>query len=177
MRIVKILLLPFILLSSINDSIAQDYKKLEWDVIGMSYLIPTSNNIGRAAGINTEVRFNLNNRTSVGLNYKWQFFGDLFDEPVRSAGITNTSSITFDYYLFNKINERVFGGLAVGLFNNQAITESGEDVGGTGIGFIPRIGYEMQFLRFTANYNYTVKTDFPNYFELGLGLNIGGRYK
>ena len=176
MRILNFLFLPFIFLTSVNNSFSQNYKQLEWDVLGVSSLISTSNNIGNAVGFYTEARFNFNNRISVGLNYKWQFFGELFDEPIRSAGITNSYGIAGDYYVFNDVNKRTFAGFAIGIFDNTATTESGIDIGGSGIGFIPRIGYELNFLRFTAKYNYTVKKDFPNYFEIGLGLNIGGRY-
>jgi len=178
MSTMKRIFLQIVLMTTIiSTTSSQDYKKFEWDILGVSYLLSTSNNIGSAFGLYTEPRFNLNNKISIGLNYNWQFFDPLFDEPIRSLGITTSYALAVDYYVFNDFNKRAFAGIAIGSFNNAATTESGIDVGGSGFGLTPRIGYELDFLRFNIKYNLTLKNDFPNYFAIGLGLNIGGRHK
>jgi len=173
----NILLVCLIIACSIQLANSQDYKSNEWDVLGVSRLIPTTNGIGSAVGLYTEVRFNVRPKVSLGLKYEWQFFDELFNEALRGAGITTSFSLTGDYYLFNKLNQRAFVGLGTGTYDNQGITESGEEVGGTGIGLSPRFGFEYNFLRFTVDYNQVFVTDFPNYFSLGVALNIGGRHK
>jgi len=178
LRIRKIIIIPSILLTTIiTTSYSQDYKKFEWDVLGISLLMPAYNDIGNAIGFYSEARFNVNDKISVGVNYNWQFFDELFDEPIRGLGITTSYSLAGEYYVFNNYNKRAFAGFAIGSFNNAATTESGENLGGTGLGIIPRIGYEFEFLRLMAKYNHTFKKDFPNYFSIGLGLTVGGRKK
>jgi len=162
---------------SITTALAQNYKSIEWDVLGINYLIPVTNTTGTAVGFYTEARYNANNKLSIGLKYNWQFFNDIFDEPLRGMGITKSVGLTGDYYLSNNLNNRAFVGLGIGSFNNAATTEIGTDVGGNGLGITPRIGYELDFLRLTIEYNQTLKDDFPDYFALGLGLTIGGRHK
>lgn len=173
----KNIVLPILLYAMSNTIlVSQSYQRIEWDVLSISRLMPSSNNTSSAIGISTEARFNMNNRLSIGLNYNWQFFDQLFDEPVRGLGVANSVGLTGDYYFKNKLNNRAFVGVAIGSFNNEATTELGVDVGSKGLGIAPRMGYEMNFIRLTVEYNQTFKEDFPNYFALGFGLNIGGRY-
>jgi len=107
-----------------------------------------------------------------------QNYRALDDEPLRDMGITSSFALTGDYYVMNNINRRAFAGIAIGSFNNSATTEMGDEVGGSGFGIVPRIGYELgYFLRLTAEYNHTFEDDFPNYFAIGAALNIGGRRK
>ncbi len=132
---------------------------------------------GDGIGLFSEVRVNLNDKIAVGLKQEWQFFGEYFDEPIRSQGIGTSFALTADYYLLNNANNRGFVGVAVGNFNNSETTQAGKEIGGSGIGFVPRIGYKYAFLRVTADYNYTFKDDFPNFVTIGLALNLGGRSK
>ena len=160
-----------------NTSYSQDYKRIEWDILGAASLMPTSNDLGNTLGFYSELRLNLNNKLSLGLNYKWQFFGEMFNDPIRGFGVTNASAITADYYFFNKRNRRAFVGLGVGFYDNAATTQAGDPIGGTGPGLIPRIGYDLRFLRIMASFNHTFEDDFPNYLELSLGFTIGGKFK
>jgi len=169
--------LSLMLMTSLTEAFSQNYKQIEWDVIGISSLLPTDNDIGNAIGLTTEARYNLNDQISFGLIHKWSFFDNLFDEPVIGLGITASYGITADYHLHNNVNKRVFVGLELGIFDNKGTTELGSDVGGAGIGTTLRVGYEISFLRLTAKYNLTFAEDLPNYFDLGLGVNIGGRHK
>lgn len=174
---VKLILPCLIYIITITSAISQNYKSIEWDVLGVKHIIPTEKNIGNATGLFTEVRINLNDEFSVGLKSEWHFFGDYFEEPLRGAGISTSLAITADHYVFNKLNSRAFLGATFGTFNNSGITESGINVGSLGIGITPRFGYEFEFLRIAGEYNHTFKQDFPNFVAIGLGLNIGGRFK
>lgn len=153
----------------------QNYKALEWDVLGAKYLI--THQEGDAIGLFSALRVNLNDRIAVGLKQEWQFFGDYFSEPIRGQGIGSSIALTADYYVLNNSNSRGFVGVAVGHFNNSETTQLGEDVGGSGWGFVPRIGYKYAFLRVIAEYNYTFKQGFPNFAAIGLAVHLGGRSK
>lgn len=158
------------------NTFAQSYKPIEWEIFGISTLIPTSDH-GDAMGFNTELRYHINDRFALGLKYQWDFFPMLFNEPVRGLGVDGGSSLTAEYYVWNKRNKRAFIGLGLGAFNNEGTTESGREVGGTGLGIIPRFGYKISIIRITAAYNYTLEEDYPDYFSFGLGLSFGGRFK
>ncbi len=164
-----------ILISAVTLS-SQNYNRLEMEIVGIDYLVPNADNLDNAIGVHSEFRVNLNDRFSVGLSSSFQFFGELFDESVRSLGITSSLALNPDVYIFNRQDQRLFAGLGLGVFDNTETSESGMELGGNGLGIIPRIGYEWQFIRLTAGYNYSFKQDFPNYFSLGMGLNFGGRY-
>ncbi len=173
----KKLLLLIVYASTISLAFSQNYKTVEWDILSIKHIAPTTKNIGKAIGFSTEARLNLNDKFSVGLKYEWHFFDEYFGELLRGAGVSTSFAVSTDYYILNKLDNRAFIGGTFGTFNNSAITESGRDVGGLGVGITPRIGYEFMFLRVTGAYNYTFKEDFPNFFTIGIGLNIGGRYK
>lgn len=179
MRLIYKSFLSIILcVTAITVASSQNYRVFEWDVIGISSLNPINDTVGNAIGLHTEARLNLNDKISLGLKLGWQFFDGIHEEPLRGMGITNALALTSDYYILNNNNRRAFVGLAIGSFNNSATTEMGDEVGGSGLGIVPRIGCELGFfLRVTGEYNYTLEDDFPNYFALGLALNIGGRRK
>jgi len=160
----------------VTTSYSQDYKSFEWELVGISSLHSKTNN-GSAGGLHTEARLNLNNSLSFGLKYSWIFLDNSFVEEIRESGINSAFAITGDYHFYNKASHRAYAGLELGAFNNVHTTILGEPIGGTGLGLSPRIGYEFYFLRVTVSYNYTLKEDFPDYFALGLGLNIGGGYR
>jgi len=171
-------LLIIFFITSFNTVFSQNYRAFEWDVLGISRLITTDKLSTNSVGFHTEARCNLNDKLSVGLRFANQFFDNIHDEPIRGFGVTTSVALTGDYYVVNNVNNRGFAGLAFGMFNNTAKTETGIDVGGSSFGIIPRIGYELDFfLRLTAAYNLTFDEGFPDYFSLGIALNFGGRYK
>ncbi len=161
----------------VSNTFAQSYKPFEWQVFGFSFLNPENNDLGNTLTFDTELRFHINDKFSLGVKHEWQFFTPLFDEPVRGLGVTTAYSLTGEYYFSNNRNKRAFVGLGIGMFNNEATTESGVDVGGTELGFTPRIGYRFGLLRFNAAYNHTFAEDFPNYLTLGVGVTLGGRMR
>lgn len=175
----KKLLLPFFFsITSISFAFSQNYKLIEWEIAGVSLIAPSNENNGTTLGFHTEVRFNLNDKLSLGLKAENHFFNaDMFGEPIRGFGISRAQALTFDYYFHNNINKRAFAGIALGSYDNSAKTESGVEVGGRGFGITPRVGYEFSIFRLTGEYNFTFRDDFPNYLGLRLGINIGGRFK
>ena len=178
MNILEKLLLPvFFVVTSLSFGFSQDYKMIEWDVLGASVLFPVSMYNSETIGFTTEARFNINNKLSVGVNYNWQFFARNYGEVLRGLGVSNSYGLTGDYYLKNNLNKRAFVGLVIGIFDNEARTGSGIEVGGKGLAITPRVGYEFYFLRFTAEYNHTFHESSPSYFALGASINIGGRHK
>lgn len=174
----NLLIIISLCLASMSSAFSQNYRAVEWEVLGGARLITTDGTTGNAIALNTEARFNVNNKISVGMRFGWQFFDNIHDELIRGLGVAKSFSFTGDYYVSNKLNKRAFVGLGLGSFNNEAITESGKPVGGSGFGVVPRVGYELgSFLRLTAAYNHAFEESYPNYFSIGLGLNIGGGYK
>ena len=86
--------------------------------------------------------------------------------------------MTGNYYLSNNANKRAFTGLAIGSFSGASTTVAGTEIdGGSGLGIVPRIGYELGLLRLTAEYNLAFEESVSNYFGIRLGFNVGGRYK
>ncbi len=152
---------------------------LEWEIVGVSFIAPTDEKNINTLGFHSELRLNLSDKFSLGFKTENHIFNPykMFGEPIRSFGITTSLSVTSDYYFHNNINKRGYFGVTVGSFDNMATTESGIDVGGRGFGITPRVGYEFSIFRLTGEYNFVFLEDFPNYFGLRLGINIGGRYK
>lgn len=175
----NLLLFAVLSVTTITTVFSQNYRLIEWDILGVSQLWHTEAGIGNAIAFNSELRGNIYNRLSVGLKYEWQFT-DIYARgvPVRGLGTNSLYALTIDYYVFNSVNKRAFAGLAIGNFNNEATTYAGDTIGGKKIGLVPRIGYEPDYyFRITAEYNFTAGDDFPDYFVIGIALNIGGRYK
>ena len=175
----KNLFLPIILFTGcINVASSQNYQVIEWDLVGVSHLIPTDDTSGSGVRFHTEIRGNINDIMSIGLRYDWMFLGDESDELIRGLDVKKSYALTADYYFLNSANRRAFAGLAIGSFNSVATTESGIGIGGNGFRLGPRVGYELDIhLRLTGEYNISFEERVPSYFSIGLALNLGGRFK
>jgi len=161
---------------------ADNYGPIEWDIIGFSYVLPSGDNVSGGIGIYSEPRFNLKDNISIGLRYDLAIFGSA-DEFGGDIGTSASYALMGDYYFGTNSNKRAFAGLGIGRFGGASITvvnpdgtESEAD-GGNSIGLIPRVGYELGFLRFALEYNYAFDGEVPNYLGLKVGFNVGGRYK
>lgn len=178
----KLLFTAFLGLALSFTSHAQSYGPVEWDIIGFSIVIPTSDNFSGGFGIYTEPRFNVDDKFSVGLRLDLALLGSNIDDDSASVGASTSFSVMGDYYLRNNENKRAFVGLGLGLFGGGELeidtggTTTGEEGGGS-FGIIPRVGYEFGLLRLALEYNLAFEEVVPSYLAFKFGFNIGGRAK
>lgn len=162
---------------------AANYKFLEWDVIGLSYVLPASDGVKGGIGMYSEPRFNVKDNISIGLRYDIAIFGTDIEDESADLGATASFALMGDYYFKSTTNKRAFAGVGIGSFAGGTFKvdlpdgTSQETDGGSSLGIIPRVGYELGLLRLQLEYNYTFKEEVPKYLALKFGLNIGGRYK
>lgn len=126
--------------------------------------------------IGTEVRGNITNAISVGLRLESALLAFEDDLGESSIGATGSFALIGDYYLNTEKTARPFVGLGIGSFAGAEVGSSTGE-GDTSIGIIPRIGYEIGLLRFSAEYNYAFSSDVPDYIGIQLALTLFGGTK
>lgn len=159
---------------------AQDYGPIEWDIVRFGYVIPSGEGTGAGIALGSEVRYNVNNNISAGLRAEFALFGSGDDDSVE-VGTARSYSLIGDYYFQTESNKRAFAGFGIGSFGGvtATITDAAgneTEVDGDGsIGIIPRVGYELGFLRLTGEYNLLFSEGASNYLGIHLAFTIGGR--
>jgi len=98
-----------------------------------------------------------------------------------NVGVSTSVAVFGDFYFNNKRSKRAFIGLGAGTFagGSTKVDVGGaiiEEGGGFALGVVPRVGYEIRFIRLTFEYNFALPKKVPNYAALKLGFNFGGRY-
>lgn len=167
----------FTIVSSVQS---QDYGPVEWDIIRLGYVIPSGEGAGSGIALGTEVRYNVNNNISAGLRAEFALFGS-GDVEGADVGAAGSYSLIGDYYFQTESNKRAFAGFGIGSFGGVTVTTSDgmggeiEAEGGGGLGVIPRLGYELGFLRVTGEYNLLFAEGASNYLGVHLAFTIGGR--
>ncbi len=159
---------------------AQDYGPIEWDVLRLGYVIPSGDGVGAGIAIGSEVRYNISNTLSAGLRAEFALFGS-GDLEGADIGAVGSYSLIGDYYFQTESNKRAFAGFGIGTFGGASVTVDdgmGGEIEASGdgsIGIIPRLGYELGFLRITGEYNLLFAEGSSNYIGIQLGFTIGGR--
>lgn len=70
------LLFAFCLVSFfITDTQAQNYKKFEWDILRLGYVIPGGDGVSGGLSLGTEPRYNINDNNSAGIRWELALFG------------------------------------------------------------------------------------------------------
>ncbi len=179
----KKLLFSFTLFAaSISYSFSQDYQLLEWDVIHFGYAIPGGDGVSGGILLGTEPRVNIGNTFSASIRWELALFGSS-DDFGGDIGASGSIALFGDYYISNNANKRFYAGLGIGNFGGASVTVTDpngneiENDGGSSIGIVPRVGYELGFIRLGLEYNLAFDEAVPNYLGIRLGLNVGGRLK
>ena len=161
---------------------AQSYGPIEWDVVRLGYVLPSGDGVSGGLAFGSELRYNVNDQISAGLRAEFALFGSGDVEGV-DVGAAGSYALIGDYYFSAESNKRPFAGLGIGTFSSGSVTVTNPDGsetevdGGSSIGVIPRVGYELGLLRLSAEYNLLFDEGTSNYIGIHLGLTIGGRYK
>lgn len=169
--------------TSSSSSSSLDYRRVEWDIIRFGYVLPFTDGYAGGISMSTEPRVNINNKLSASLRYEIALFGSDIEDESASLGASGSVALFGDYYFKDSGSSRPFAGLGIGSFSGATVTitdVNGNDVeaeGGSGIGIIPRVGYETRFLRLSAEYNLPFKEGVASYLGINLGITINGKYK
>ena len=158
---------------------ADNYKAFEWDLIRFGYVIPSSDDVSAGLSISSEPRFNLRDDLSISLRWEIAIFAS-GDDDSFDVGAAGSTVLFGDYYFNTEKRSRAFAGLGLGLFNGATIEDSttGTEIDpGSTFGVVPRIGYELGFLRTTVEYNLAFDDAVSNYIGINLGFTIGGGLK
>ena len=172
----------FFLFSLTLSAQAPNYVDWEWDILKAGFAEPTDGNINSGGGIvSTELRYNLQDNFSLGIEFTGAFFSDTFSDDA-DVGVSGSFLVNGDYY-FSKISAtRGFLGAGLGRFEDGTIELRAGNVEDTirgtnslGVGF--RGGFELGHGRLLAQYNYTFKSETTDYFSISLALTLWGGYK
>jgi len=163
-----------------NAASGQSYGPFEWDVLGFSFVMPSGEKVSTGLGFYTEPRYNISDDLSLSLRFDLAVFGSDLEEGA-DVGASTSMAVFGDYYFSNNKNKRGFAGLGAGTFGGGSLeVDSGgsttSEEGGFGFGIVPRVGYELGFIRLALEYNLAFAEKVPNYLALKLGFNFGGRY-
>lgn len=177
MRLILSTFLVFIFISTSAKS--QSYKPFEWDIIRLGVVFPTGDGTSTGGSIGTEPRYNINDNFSASLRLEAAIFGS--EDDAFDLGTSGSWTLFGDYYFQNNKNKRAFAGLGIGFFSGADLTvetngnTSTVAEGGNGVGLVPRVGYELGFLRISAEYDLAFSSDISNYIGVNLGFTILGR--
>jgi len=159
---------------------APSYVDFEWDVVNLGYTFSTAEASSAGSFSSTEVRYNATDNFALGLG-----FGSIntLNEPEGSDFelFERYSTIVGEYYLKGNSGQRPFAGIGVGLnfltttFVNGDLIDNSDT--STSSLFAPRIGYEFNHIRLTAQYGIAPKENHNNFFSLSVGLTLWGGYK
>jgi outer membrane protein W len=189
MKKLKLMIACLAIATSTN---AQTFKAVEVDFPSLGYA--SSGDAGSGIQLPIEVRYNINDKMSAGLQFQWAF---MVNADLEAAGLsisaTGNSSVVFDYYLSANAF-RPFVGLGAGSYSyvytgvdtSSALTGGSIETGLRKIGIAPRIGFEFKHLRMMAEYNAVLGTADaalgsasynPSYLAVKIALTIGGGRK
>ncbi|MFY7987352.1 MAG: hypothetical protein ACOVNP_00605 [Flavobacterium sp.] len=152
------------------------YKPFRIHISPLTYAIPSySKGYGGGLAISIEPAYAINDNFVAGLRWELGLLS-AGSEASGTIGAVGSYTLTGDYY-FGKGKTRFFGGLGIGLFDGGAVTVSSSSnsvdaVGGSGIGFVPRLGVQLSHFRLAAEYNVAPKN--MSYLGLKAAITIGG---
>ena len=180
----KKLLFTFILfgmgMSFVNAQSA-NYKDFEWDVIKLGYVLPGGDNLGAGGMGGMEFRLNVRDDLSIGLRTETAAFDYEVDGDDFDVDATWSWAATADYYFNTTSAYRAYAGLGFGAFKEGNVKVKDSDLtvteGVTSAGLIPRVGYEYNHLRLSAEYNIMMDGGVSNYFSISAALTLWGGYK
>lgn len=114
----------------------------------------------------------------MGVGFIWVWFNGVNVD----VGSSSSVAVLGDYYFNTESNNRPFAGFGIGAFSSGDITiDTGSGTstaeGGSGLGLIGRVGYELGFLRISGEYNLLTSDGSSNYLGIQLGLTLFGRRK
>lgn len=177
--------LLFFLLLNTSNLLAQapSYQNFEWDIIQLGYtnsakLTPV--NSGFLLG--SEIRYNFRDDFSVGIGSDFAFYFDKLTDKNADIFTVSSGVILIDKYLRMNSNKRAFFGFGLGehvsrklLVRENEETEVLDKFSSFGVS--ARIGYELNRLRFKAQYNFTTQEGMSDYLTLKVGFTLWGKYK
>ncbi len=176
----KFILLSTSLLFTLSISAqAPSYVDFEWDIVNFGFLFSTAEESNVGSYNSTEVRYNATDNFALGFGFG---FSNVLNEPEGSnIDIDNGYSyIIGEYYLYGNSGQRPFAGLGLGI-NTQSTTfvngDPGSNSTSTSSFFAPRIGYEFNHVRLTAQYGIAPRSNHSNFFSLSAGITLWGGYK
>lgn len=156
---------------------SESYVPFRVHISPFTYVIPNyTKGYGAGAGISIEPAYAINDNFVAGLKLEAALFGS-GTETSSSIGAVGSYVLTGDYYL-GEGKSRFFGGLGVGLFSGAtaSIYDNGsttaEAAGGSGFGFVPRLGIQLSHFRLAAEYNLAPKN--MSYLGIKAAITIGG---
>ncbi len=177
----KLFFFTFLLFVSIvNTATTQSYKPFEWDIVRLGVVFPTGDGTSTGGSFGTEPRYNINDNISTSLRLEFAFFGN--ETELVDFGASGSFTLFGDYYFQNNRNKRAFAGIGIGTFSGADVSvttgnQTTTSEAGSGVGIVPRIGYELGLLRINAEYNAIFTEDISSYIGINLGFTILGRYK
>jgi len=153
------------------------YTNFEWEVVSVGYASPSDNVLSSGFSFGSEVRYNLKDNLSLGLQLSVALFSTSGGFLVNSEdlGAVGFYGLTADYYVGTTSPNRAFAGVGLGIMRGGEIQVSNIDESSS-FGITPRIGYELGHLRLTATYNLALSNDIPNYIGVSVGLVLWGGY-
>lgn len=179
--------LLFLLLINTSTILCQapSYTDFEWDVIQLGYA-NTSDLPGIKSGFvtGTELRYNLRDDLSIGLETDFSFYISNIDvdEDNLDLNLIASASIVVDKYLKTTSAKRFFYGLGIGQ-NSSALSlrRNGEELGPydefSSLALSARVGYELNHIRFKAQYTFNTEKEVANYLSLKMAVTLWGGYK
>jgi len=166
-----------------------NYTLFEWDVIRLGFVGPLGHdNLTGGLSIGGEIRFNIRDDISLGIGSETVFFNvenleNLEDDKDATVGISTYSAVVGDYYFNTTSTKRAFVGIGFGYtdvgdikidVDDEDVTHTMRESGGI---VLPRIGYELDHVRFLLNYNFGLKDDIPDFVCLKVALTLWGGNK
>jgi len=175
------LLTLFALGTNLNGQ-AESYGAFEWDILRLGYAIPGGvDGVGSGLALGSEARYNLKDNLSLGLRWEIAVYGSSDDAGDNfDIGAAGSYALMGDYYFNTESSRRAFAGFGVGLFSGASVEANGQTVdgdAGNAFGVVPRIGYELGHVRFSAEYNLTFSSNVANYIGVHIGFTLFGGYK
>ncbi len=161
---------------------APNYVDWEWDIIKFGFVEPTGGGITSSGGMASwELRYNLRDDFSLGIEFTGAFFSDTFDRDA-DVGVSGSFLVNGDYYFSKYSNTRGFIGLGFGRYEDGTIEfrdGNADDIirGTNSLGIAPRAGFELGHGRLLAQFNMAFDEDTTDYFSISLALTLWGGYK
>jgi len=165
---------------------AENFRAFEWDVLQLGFASPIGQGYVGGLSLGTEVRYNVSDRISAGLNFEMGIFGSDVENEMVDVGVAASYTVTGDYYFVDDRAVRPFAGFGVGLYGGGTITvDTGtgmdpdpDDVdAGNSFGISPRIGVELGHLRLALEYNLAFGDKVPSYIGFTIAPTLWGGLK
>ncbi|NJC27054.1 outer membrane beta-barrel protein [Neolewinella antarctica] len=163
---------------------SDNYRAFEWDIIQIGYASPVGKGYTDGFAFGTEVRYNITDRISAGINLEIALFGAEGGNKLLDIGATGGYTLTGDYYFVEDRTTRPFAGFGVGLYSGGAITLDSNGPndpdafgGGSTFGVSPRVGVELGHLRIALEYNLAFGDSVPSYIGITFSPTLFGGLK